>query len=93
MTYISAVGRRIRLGDEPLGPCSASLGWDCLVPAPCSWAEGLTSLALGGAAAEPSPSLASTSGTAADPPAPTCSEDGPMVQPASTILTDSLPPA
>ena len=80
MTYIGAIGRRIRLGDKPPGPCSASSGRGHLVPAPCSRARGLASLALGGAAAEPSPSLdtssmvvdpltpASTSGTAVDPP-------------------------
>ena len=57
MTYIGAVGRRIRLGDEPLGCFSTSSGWGHFEPAPCSWAEGLTSLTSQGAAVEPPPSI------------------------------------
>ena len=70
------------MGDEPLGPCSTSTGRGRLAPAPYSRSEGLASLALGGMAVEPSPSLgtpgsatdlpapASTSGAVADPPTP-----------------------
>ena len=70
MTYTGAVGRRIHLGDESPGRCLASSGWGHLVPVPYSRAEGLASLALGGTAVEPCPSLG-TSGVAVDLPAPT----------------------
>ena len=70
MTYIGDVGRRIHLADEPLGPCSTSLGQGRFELAPCSWAEGLTALASKGAAMEP-PSSIGTSGAAIDSPAPT----------------------
>jgi len=69
MTYIGAVERRICFGDEPLDSCFNSSGWDHFEPTPCSWAEGLISLASKGAAAEP-PLSVSTSGAAIDPPAP-----------------------
>lgn len=56
MTYIDAIGQRIRLGDEPLGPCSTSSGQGYFELVPCSRAEGLASLASWGAAVEPPPS-------------------------------------
>ena len=69
MTYIGAVGRRIHLGDEPLGPCSTSLGRGHFEPTPCCRTEGLASLASWGAAVEPPPSI-DTSNVAVDLPSP-----------------------
>ena len=79
MTYTSTIGQG-HLGDEPLGPCFASLGRGLFVPAPYSQAKGLTSLALRGTTVESSPSLG-TSGAVADSPAP-----------ASTLGTTVDPP-
>ena len=67
MTYISALGWWIRLGDEPLGPCSTSSERGHFEPAPCSQAEGLASLAFEGVAAI-LPTPVGSWGTAAESP-------------------------
>ena len=93
MTYVGAVGRWRRLGDELLVPCSTSSGRDHFEPIPYSWAEGLTSLISGGMMAEPLPTL-DTSGTAADPPALAGSSGTAMgpPTPASTSGAGADPP-